>query len=269
MGYGADYIQIGKEKLHYVRTGEGQRLLMAFHGYGNEAGLFLPFGRYLQKEYTLLSFDLPYHGGSKWTDDALVKKTDFIAAIRELIQQEQVDKISLLGYSIGGRICLTIAEQLPEHIDKVLLIAPDGLTFNWFYFFVTQTFIGKRLFRNVLTRPGRFMRITDWLRKKEYIDESRYKFAMQYIQSDANRRFLLNVWPGLRELVPNHKRLSAAIEKYRIPVNIFMGAYDRIIPPSLAKEFKKDLDTVHLHILEKGHRVFDNENIPQMAECLL
>lgn len=269
MGHDDGYIHIGREKLHYLRAGQGHRLLIAFPGYGNEAGLFLPFAHYLQKEYTLLSFDLPYHGGSKWTDDTLLKKTDFAAAIKKLMQQEKADKISLLGYSIGGRVCLTIVEQLPEQIDKVLLIAPDGLTFNWFYFFVTQTFVGKRLFRRVLTQPEHFMRITSWLRRRGYINESRYKFAMQYLQSEASRRFLLNVWPGLRELVPNHKRLSAAIEKYGLQMDVFMGRYDRIIPPALAKEFKKDLGTVHLHILEKGHRVFDNENIPQMAECLL
>jgi len=41
-----------------------------------------------------------------------------------------------------------------------------------------------------------------------------------------------------------------------------------VIPLRHAQRFKKGLDSVKLFVVEKGHRVFDSDTIPQMAKCL-
>jgi predicted esterase len=73
----------------------------------------------------------------------------------------------------------------------------------------------------------------------------------------------------MSRLIPNSQKLRKAINKHKIPVHIFMGNYDRIIPVPHAQKFKKELETVQLHILDKGHRVFDSETLPDMAQCFL
>jgi pimeloyl-ACP methyl ester carboxylesterase len=263
------YIDIGREKLHYLRMGEGKRLLIAFHGYGNEAGIFAPFKKNLEKDFTLFSIDLPHHGKSKWSDNVPLRKKDLITLVAALKNEMNVEKFSLLGYSIGGRVCLTIMALLPRLTEKVLLIAPDGLKFNPLYFFVTKTFTGRRFFKNVLTKTHKYLKIIDWLKEKKLLNSYRHQFVMHYVESESSRRFLLNVWPALSELVPTSKKLKAVIEKYKMPVYIFMGNQDRIIPPALASKFKNGLDTVRVFVLEKGHRVFDYDTAPQMAKCLI
>lgn len=263
------YISVGEEKLHYLVWGSGKRLLLAFHGYGNDAAIFNPFVDYLNEAYTILSFDLPHHGNSKWTEGTPLTKKDLVALVDTLKEQYKVDKISLLGYSMGGRICLTIVECVPASIDKVVLIATDGMTVNFYYYFFTRTYFGRKLFRYMLEKPDSFLNIIDWLRKKNLVDASRHKFFMNYLRPEPSRKFLLQVWPGLRHLVPSPAKLKQAIRKHHIPVSIFMGTYDKIMPPSLAEKFKTGLDTAQLYILEKGHRVFDNENAQQIAERLL
>lgn len=264
----AGYIDIGKGKLHYLKHGEGRRLLIGFHGYGNSASVFAPFKTALEKQFTFYSFDLPFHGATEWGKETF-SKADLLAVVTQLIKKEGVDKISLMGYSIGGRVCLTIVEMIPDKVDKVLLLAPDGLEVNKFYFFVTRTFIGKRIFKGVLSGSGRYTKVVDWLREKKLVDDSRYKFFMQFLDSPESRQFLLTVWPAMRELIPQTRKVQRAIAQNHIKVCIFMGKYDSIIPAKLAEGFVKDLKTVQLHILEKGHRVFDHENIPGMVQCLL
>lgn len=249
--------------------GNGSKLLLAFHGYGNSPSLFQPFQRYLQNDFTILSIELPHHGKSTWEQHKAVSKKDLKELAEELMQQFGADKFSLMGYSMGGRVCLTLMELLPAKIERCLLIAADGLVFNPFYYFVTQTFVGQRMFRKFLTEPGRYMSLADWLRKRQLIDATRYRFFMNYVESEQARAFLLNVWPTMRELIPSGKRLRAAIHTYHIPVFIFMGIHDRIIPAQHAKKFSKDLSSVKLFILDKGHRVFDYETLPQMADCLI
>jgi len=243
--------------------------LLAFHGYGNDAGAFIPFRGFLHNEYTILSFDLPHHGASKWPDNTLLKKTDLFELIESLKETYNTDKVSLLGYSMGGRVCMTIAEYMPESVDKVVLIATDGLAVNKLYYFCTRTFIGKRIFRNMLAKPERYFKIIEWLKRTKRLDPTRYKFVMQHLQSAEQRRFLLQVWPCMSELIPDPGKLKRVIKQYRLPVFIFMGVYDRIMPVSLAEKFRHGLDTVQVFILEKGHRVFDNENARQIAKSLL
>jgi pimeloyl-ACP methyl ester carboxylesterase len=186
-----------------------------------------------------------------------------------LMKEHGVENLSLLGYSMGGRVCLKIVELMPAQIDKVLLIAPDGLVFNPFYYFLTRTFVGSTIFKRFLTDPQRYMFLVELARKRKWIDESRYKFAMQYLNTTDARSFLLRVWPGMSKLIPNPRRLNKTIKQHSVHIDVFMGNYDRIIPVALAQRFKKELETVQLHILEKGHRVFDADTLPEMAKCLL
>lgn len=263
------FISLEQGALHYLKMGTGKRLLIAFHGYGNEAAIFTPFIKYLEEDFTIYSIDLPHHGKSKWKKHLPLEIRDLTNLVKQLRKETEVKQVSLMGYSMGGRVCLTIIEHMPKLIDRVLLIAPDGLVFSPLYYFVTENFIGKRIFRHFLTKPKGYMRFIDKMREKKWIDESRYKFVSWYLQSEKDRDFLLRVWPGLRKIVPDLKKLKTLINEYAIPMHIFMGAYDRVIPVANAERFKRGLKSVHVHVMEKGHRTFDYETVPQMAKCLL
>jgi pimeloyl-ACP methyl ester carboxylesterase len=256
-------------KLHYIKWGEGSKLLLAFHGYGNDAYVFRPFERHLRKEYTVLSFDLPHHGESRWDTGVPLTKNDLTGIVKSIMAEYKTDKISLLGYSMGGRVCLALIEQLPGCIDRAALIATDGLATDHYYHFFTQTFIGKKMFRDLIARPKKYLHIAEWLKKKKLVSDAQYKFASRYINTPESRDFLAKVWPDMNRLVPDLARVKAGIKKYRIPVSLFMGAHDGIIPPSRGERFKKGLDTVQLYVLDKGHRVFDEGNAGDIAKSFL
>ena len=262
------YISVGSEQLHYLKWGNGKRLLLAFHGYGDNADIFSPLPEYLDESYTMLSFNLPYHGGSAWAGNSLLTDKDIVEMVHVLMNEYHVEKVSLIGYSLGGRVCLAIIEYLPASIEKVVLIAPDGLKVDPYYYFFTGTWPGKKIFRNMLEQPKPYFRMMNWLKKMHLVHESRYKFAMHFLQSEESRSFLLHVWPALSGVAPRPAQLKKLIKKYHLPVVIFMGAYDKIIPPSIALKFKKGLDTVQLHIVEKGHRILDHETVRQIAGSL-
>ena len=262
------YIQTGSGQLHYLAWGTGKRIVLAFHGYGTDAGIFSLLEPHLGDDLTLLSIDLPHHGGSKWDAEKLTKN-DLLQLVALVKKEYNVAKVSLLGYSLGGRVCLTIVELIPESIDHVTLLATDGLTENFYYSFFTRNSFGKRLFRKMLEKPAPYFKLLNWLRKKNLVDASRHKFVMHSIGTDESRRFLLRVWPSLSDLVPVPEKLKAAIKQYHIPVAIFMGVHDHIMPPALAEQFKAGLETVQLYVPAKGHRILDIENAEQIAHTLL
>ena len=73
----------------------------------------------------------------------------------------------------------------------------------------------------------------------------------------------------MSDLTPSPSRLKNIIRKYSIRITLFMGANDKIMPPGLGEQFKAGLDTVQLHVLDRGHRIFDHENAEQIARSLL
>jgi pimeloyl-ACP methyl ester carboxylesterase len=269
MHHSSGYINAGPFRLHYLKMGVGRKLLIAFHGYGNDASMFLPFERYLSQNYTIYSFDLPHHGKSRCDSGPAIEKGHLHGVVTALMQEMRVDRVAVMGYSIGGRVALSVVETMPEHIEKVVLIASDGLVFNRFYHFVTNTGVGRRLFRNCLEKPKAYMSLLDWLKKLKIIDQHRHGFASHYLASEPSRTFLLRVWPCLRKLVPDDAKVRKLVKQHAIPIHIYIGQHDRIIPVRLAQRFKANLDSVQLYILDKGHRLLDAETVPQVAAALL
>ena len=266
--YSTGYFDLGNEKLHYLATGNGKKVVVLFHGYGQDANLFLPLNTYLNTEYTLISIDLPLHGKSRWGETIFTKQL-LVSLIKQIQTQYLVSKISLIGYSMGGRVCLTITELMPECIDKMVLLAPDGLVFNWAYYLATSNYVGKKIFLQIIRKPNGFINLANWLLKKKLIASSKHKLITRYLLTDTDKALLLSVWAGMAAIIPNLRKLKAIIKQNKIPVFIFMGKFDKIIPASHALKFKNGLDTVQLHILQKGHKLLDHTTAAQIAQCLL
>jgi pimeloyl-ACP methyl ester carboxylesterase len=262
------YISVGNLRLHYLKTGGGRRLLIGFHGYGHDANSLLLLAPYLQEEYTCLFIDLPYHGLSTspiqtFTKHMLKKITE------QLLTEHNASTISLLGYSMGGRVCLNIIELMPDKVDKVTLIASDGLAPNGYYIFFTRTIIGKALFTNMLNKPGRYMKIVDWLNKNKWITDWQYKFVQYYTGDENNRKKLGLIWPAMRQLLPDLSVVKKNIAKYDIHINLVMGKFDKVIPARLADRFAGRMIGVTITTLNKGHRVITPDTAETIAQTLI
>jgi pimeloyl-ACP methyl ester carboxylesterase len=263
------FVLSGNQRLHYLQWGDGSRLLLALHGYSNSAGIFAALAASLMQEYTVIALDMPHHGRSEWENDEPWSQDALMGTVRELMQQYKADKVALTGFSLGGRVCLKLAELMPQYIARITLIAPDGLVPNRFYRFVTKNPAGKRLFAHFLERPEEYMNLFSWLERRNLLDTSKRKFVEQYVSAQQARSFLKKVWPNLRLLVPDGDKVRRNVAWYGFPVHVFMGRHDRVIPLEHAIRFAAGAPGVHLHMLEKGHRVMDETSIGMIAESLL
>lgn len=263
----SDVIHIGSKNFHYLQAGSGRRLLICFHGYRNDATMFRQFIPYLEHEFTMLSIDLPHQGKTIWDGDWIFSKEDLKILIPHLLEKFNAEKFSLLGYSIGGRVCLCAVELFPECIEQCVLAASDGLVFNRFYHFVTKNQPGSNLFKRFLS-DEKNLGFIEIARRCKLITEKKYRFVMHYLKTDDDRIKLRQIWDSLALLIPDHPNLKKNISHYAIPVFIFMGRKDQVIPLRNAQKFVKGMHTAKLTILEKGHRVIDDETIPVIAQTL-
>lgn len=63
-----------------------------------------------------ITVDLPGHGGTNALNLAATA-----ARLAALLDQRQLAKVALVGYSLGGRIALAFASRYPERIDTLIL----------------------------------------------------------------------------------------------------------------------------------------------------
>lgn len=260
------YLQVGDCRLHYLKYGDGPQLALAFHGYGNNASLF----RFLQHpDFTVLSIDLPFHGDSSCSPGSCLSKEQLKDMTMELIEEYHVDHIGLAGYSMGGRVCLTLMELLPQYIDNIVLLAPDGLRFNYFYFFLTRTGLGRFLFRDFTNRGDWYLNKITWIERFRLISKSKYRFAVQQIKTPAARIMLNNAWHASKQIIPDIKKVKKQIRQQDTQVHILMGAFDKIIPLKLAQHFKQGLPQAHIHVFQRGHALPEYAEVQGMAAAWL
>jgi len=260
---------LGSGRLHFLQYGHGGKLALAFHGYAGNAAMFASFSRHLQDQYTIIAVDLPFQGKTVWPEGRDFTREHLITLVHFLLHRFGTEQLSLIGYSIGGRVCLQITELLPECVDRVTLIASDGLTTNFYYYLLTRTLIGRFIFEHSLKYSYRYMKLLGVLRRLRLINPILYRFVVHNINTEEKRHLVLSVWTGLSGLLPDHNKLKQEINKYAIPIRIFMGRNDKIIPAGNAVRFADGLNTVQLITLKKGHRLPDETNMQMIAESLL
>jgi pimeloyl-ACP methyl ester carboxylesterase len=262
------FIKYEQNEVHCLRMGTGKKLMIAFHGFNNDASVFLPLADRLQAEYTVVAIDLPGHGKTKWAATYMERKA-LMAIIQGIKNNFGVEKFSLAGFSLGGRVCLTIMELQPNWVDKAVLLASDGLQKNFWYNLATRNPVGKSVFKKVIADPERWIGKMAWLRKYNLVDESRFKFAKTKLTDDAVRHQLSYVWPVMSRLIPNITTVKWNINKYKVETFVVMGKHDRIFPPIQGERFIKNLKHAYLHILDTGHNLIKEEYQDQIAALFL
>src|SRR5687767_8509330 len=114
------FITEGKTRLHYRKLGNGPKVLLAFHGFGQDISFFSPVAEALVNEFTIYAFDLFFHGKS-WLEKehAPLSKALLADLMQRFLAKEKVEKFSVTGFSMGGKFALSVLESFPEKVHSL------------------------------------------------------------------------------------------------------------------------------------------------------
>ena len=113
-------------RISYYQFGSGSKTAICFHGFGEDGTLYSFLEKYAGDQYTFYSIDLPFHGKTEWNEGMTLTHKDLqqiIAEILRLNNQKQKTlnlKLSLLGFSLGGRIREVLNTAQLENMSKDL-----------------------------------------------------------------------------------------------------------------------------------------------------
>jgi pimeloyl-ACP methyl ester carboxylesterase len=112
-----------RARLSLVEAGEGPPIL-AVHGLGATKGSFLPTVAALSTRFRTIAVDLPGFGDSSKPIGAAYDPRFFATACIELLDALGLDRVHLIGNSLGGRIALEIGLCHPDRVGRLALLAP-------------------------------------------------------------------------------------------------------------------------------------------------
>src|SRR4051812_22772794 len=177
------FLSYRNSQLHYCWFGAGQKIILCLHGYGESEQTFHFLEKHIFSGYTVIAIDFPFHGKTQWNEGLTFSPADLRAITEMLLAKhgQEGSKLTLLGYSMGGRVALQLLQVIPDKIEKTILLAPDGLKINFWYWLSTQTYIGNRLFGFTMKHPAWFFWLLQTGNRLKLINQSVLKFTRYYI----------------------------------------------------------------------------------------
>ena len=241
-------------QLSFQKTGSGDKILILFHGFGQHKQIFDELTSELESQYTLYSFDLFFHGTSQWNrgEQALEKET-WRTAMHQFLSENKIEKFSLLGFSLGGKFALATLELFPEKIERVFLLAPDGIKTNLWYSLATYPLLLRRFFKSMILKPNRLHKLVGVLQKLNLVDKGLLRFAESQMDTQAKRERVYYSWVVFRHLKFDMRTISHLINSNSIKLTLLVGRYDKIITIKNMDRLIRHVKNYQLEILETGH----------------
>jgi pyruvate dehydrogenase E2 component (dihydrolipoamide acetyltransferase) len=126
-GPAARDIEAGNYRLRCLELGAGDGPPILFiHGFGADLNTWMFNQPALAERHRTIALDLPGHGGSTKALDSAVDESSFAADIDRFLAALNIDRVHLVGHSMGGGIALAFAVWQPERVASLTLIASAG-----------------------------------------------------------------------------------------------------------------------------------------------
>ncbi|MFD6389836.1 alpha/beta fold hydrolase [Nocardia sp. NPDC060259] len=119
------FIEVHGYRRAFRMAGSGPPLLL-IHGISDSSGTWAPVFDALAEHYTVLAPDLLGHGESdKPRADYAVAA--YANGMRDLLSVLGIERVTLVGHSLGGGVAMQFAYQFPERVERLALVCPAGM----------------------------------------------------------------------------------------------------------------------------------------------
>ena len=245
------------EGMHVHLRDEGPRSdsvpIVLLHGTSSSLHTWDGWARELKADRRVIRFDLPGIGLTGPAPDADYRIERYVRFVAVTLDALGVSRCVLAGNSFGGQIAWETALAHPGRVDKLVLVDAAGYPFQ-----PLSVPIGFRIARIPLLNS--LMEFTLPRRLIESSVRNVYGDPDKVTPELVDRYFELTLREGNRRaLVQRFAQAPAGIHPERIPgvkvpTLILWGGRDRLIPPSDAATFHRDIAGSRLIVFDKlGH----------------
>lgn len=222
-------------KYSYQQVGEGTPIIV-LHGLMGGLSNFDYVSEYFSKNgYSVIIPVLPIYTTPVFNTNV---KT-FAKFLHDFIEFKKLDKVLLLGNSLGGHIGLYHTKEFPEQVKGLIITGSSGL-----YESAMGGGYTKRRDYEVIKKKAQDVFYDPKVATKEIVDE---------VYATVNDRLKLAKTLSIAKSAIRHN-MSKDLPSMHTPVCIIWGKNDIVTPPEVAKEFHELLPDSDLFWIDKcGH----------------
>lgn len=110
-------------RLHHLDWGNAScPNIVLVHGSRLHAHVWNDFCRRYNDRYHIVAVDQRGHGDSGWCANQNYGLEDFYQDLRAIVAERKLERFTLIGHSLGGRVSMLFAERHPELIERLVLV---------------------------------------------------------------------------------------------------------------------------------------------------
>jgi len=219
---------------NYVEQGEGPVLLL-LHGLFGALSNFQDVFKGFADSYRVIIPLLPIYEKSH-KDPSVSGMTEFVS---EFVDHLGLEKMTLLGNSLGGHIGLVYTLTYPDKVSNLVLTGSSGL----FESGMGSGFPRRSSYEYIKERVA-YTFYSPKTATKELVDE-----VFDIVSDNYKTLRILRIARSAQR-----HNMSADLNRIEVPTLLIWGLNDNITPPYVAHEFNKLISDSELHFIDQcGH----------------
>ena len=257
-------VRVGKHRMHYVECGDGDATVL-IHGGGPGNSGAANWGRAipaLAQHVRVIAIDLLGYGGTDKPSDVEYSHKTLVENVAAFLDVLCLDKVNLVGNSLGAYIAARYAVDEPDRVAKLLLVGSGT--------------IAQAMGLGLSTGSGT-KALAEFDGGKESLREL-IKVLMHHpenvTEAQLEARFQATQQPGAAEAYRNFMRtrlrddpgyamwfdLSRRLPGLAMPIKFIWGAHDVVAPCSFVQPLRGLLPDAEFEVFDdSGHLAHNDE----------
>ena len=232
--------------------------IVLLHGYGGSSFSWRYWAPFLAKRAHVVLVDMKGFGSAPKPDDGQYGPRHQAELIYRLILQADLQRVTLIGHSLGGGVALDTALRLldsePGRLKRLILVASAAYKQRMPLFVALAKY--RRLASTALRILGTQFVIRHVLKSivfdpSEVSDNQVLGYAKPLSSPEAHRALIDT---ALAIVPPDLEKLTARFEELDVPTLVLWGRQDRVVPLWVGERLADKLPDAKLQVLENcGH----------------
>ena len=233
--------------LHFEKHGDSGVPIVILHGFLGSGENWRSIARILSENFTVYLPDLRNHGKSGHDADMTYESmsNDIVHMIKEVWS---LDRVHLLGHSMGGKLALAINEKHPELIDHLYVLDISSRVYSGGHETILNAMRDLDL-SQVQKRSDAGNLLSEGIP-----DQMVRQFLLKNVVRTAEGSYEWRI--GLTNLIESYDNLQIAIDLdlgRSTPMSLFYGSKSKYIRPEDIENFKDAFKQIQVYPFQAGH----------------
>ena len=223
-----------------------KKQLLLLHGALGTSKQFKVLKEYLAPHLEIHTIDFEGHGD--WFSEKPYSIALFTQNVIQYLNKNNIETISIFGYSMGGYVALHVASLYPNKIDKVMTL---GTKFNW---------NPEVAFKETkLLNPEKIL---------EKVPAFAQKLAKEHSKNDW-KTVMIKTAEMMIDLGNNKPLTSSVLERINHTALIGIGSNDHMVSLAESEESANLLPNGSLHVFEEFQHPIEKVDIPILGDKII